>query len=193
MACKFDVCSEQEIPVMTNSKPLVIIGAGPAGLAAANVAGSIGIDTLLIDDQKAAGGQIYRGIASASPKLLSALGSEYDHGRTLLNSPDATSVTRLTETTVWQITEDRMIYYSGAKGSDYVQAEQLILATGALERPMPFPGWTLPGCDDGGRCTDSSENRRISAKWQAHTGRKWPIAVSTRSANTWMPGVKSPH
>lgn len=131
---------------MENSKDLVIIGAGPAGLAAANVAGSLGIDTLLIDDQKAAGGQIYRGIASASSELLSALGSEYDHGRSLLDSFDQhTSVTRLTETTVWQITEDGMIYYSGPSGSASVQAKQLILATGALERPMPFPGWTLPG------------------------------------------------
>jgi len=128
-----------------NKRQLVIIGAGPAGLAAANVAGTLGIDTLIIDDQHSAGGQIYRGIVNSGNDLRSVLGSDYQHGRSLLSGLEHSRVTWLSQSTVWQITEDGLVYYSGPNGSDYVQAEYVILATGALERPMPFPGWTLPG------------------------------------------------
>lgn len=130
---------------MVSKTSLVIIGAGPAGLAAANVAGGLGIDTLIIDDQQSAGGQIYRGVANSTSDLRDVLGSEYQHGRTLLAGLEHACVTWQSQSAVWQITQDGLVYFSGPKGSAYVQAEQVILATGALERAMPFPGWTLPG------------------------------------------------
>jgi len=130
---------------MTNKAPLVIIGAGPAGVAAADVAGGLAIDTIVIDDQKSAGGQIYRGIKNTRNDLLGVPGPEYKQGRDLLSGLEHSSITWKPESTVWQITEDGAVYYSAQGGSSYVQSEQVILATGALERPMPFPGWTLPG------------------------------------------------
>ncbi len=129
----------------TNKKQLVIIGAGPAGLAAADVAGGLSIDTLVIDDQQTAGGQIYRGISNSTNDLRRVLGSAYRHGSTLLSGLEHSSVTWQLQSTVWQVTQDGLVYYFGPNGSDYVQAEYVILATGAMERPMPFPGWTLPG------------------------------------------------
>ncbi|MGB5705474.1 MAG: NAD(P)/FAD-dependent oxidoreductase [Arenicellales bacterium] len=130
---------------MTHKSPLVIIGAGPAGLAAADVAGRLGIDTIVLDDQKSAGGQIYRGLSDIGDNLLKVLGPEYKSGRELVSGLEHASVTWKPQATVWQITEDGTVYYSDPTGSSYLQSEQVILATGALERPMPFPGWTLPG------------------------------------------------
>ncbi len=126
-------------------RQLVIIGAGPAGMAAAQVAATLGIDTLVLDDQPSPGGQIYRGVKNASHELLTVLGPEYVLGRKLITGIDHPSICVLPGTTVWQISEDGTVYYTGSTKSSSVHAEQTILATGALERPMPFPGWTLPG------------------------------------------------
>lgn len=114
-------------------------------MAAAQVAGTLGIDTVVLDDQHSAGGQIYRGIKNTGDNLLKVLGPEYVHGRKLLSAMNHPSVSVLPGSTVWQISEDGAVYYSGPTGSSCLHAQQVILATGALERPMPFPGWTLPG------------------------------------------------
>jgi len=127
------------------SPQLVIVGAGPAGLAAAEVAGQLNIETLVIDEQSNAGGQIYRGLKNSSDTLVDALGSEYSHGRALLAALDHPSVELSDNSTVWQISDDGTVYFTSPKGSSPVRGEYTILATGAIERPMPFPGWTLPG------------------------------------------------
>ena len=114
-------------------------------MAAAQVAATLGIDTLVLDDQPSPGGQIYRGIKSASSELLKVLGPEYVLGHKLIADIDHPCICVLPGTTVWQISEEGTIYYTGPSESSSVHAEQIILATGALERPMPFPGWTLPG------------------------------------------------
>ena len=114
-------------------------------MAAAQVAATLGIETLVLDDQPSPGGQIYRGIKSASSELLKVLGPEYVLGHKLIADIDHPCICVLPGTTVWQISEEGTIYYTGPSESSSVHAEQIILATGALERPMPFPGWTLPG------------------------------------------------
>ena len=122
-----------------------IVGARPAGMAAARVAASLDIDTLVLDDQPSSGGQIYRGIKNANSELLKVLGPEYVHGRHLLTEMDHPSICVQARTTVWQISDDGTVYYTSPEKTSAVHGEQTIIATGALERPMPFPGWTLPG------------------------------------------------
>ena len=56
----------------------LVIGAGPAGMAAAALAGELGLDTLVIDEQDVPGGQIYRGVERAQPGA--GLGAEYFAG-----------------------------------------------------------------------------------------------------------------
>ena len=128
-----------------HKRELVIIGAGPAGMAAARVAGTLGIDTLVLDEQPSPGGQIFRGIKKANSKLLEVLGPEYVRGYNLITDMDHPSVCVQASTTVWQISDDGTVYYTSPNETSAVHGEQTILATGALERPMPFPGWTLPG------------------------------------------------
>ena len=130
---------------MTDQAQLAIIGAGPAGLAAAAEAAGCGIEVVLIDEQNAAGGQIYRGIEHANRSTKKILGPEYEYGESLLKETPAHSVTHLKGATVWQVTPEREIYLTIDGASQALKADSIIVATGAMERPMPFPGWTLPG------------------------------------------------
>lgn len=132
-------------------RDLVIIGAGPAGLSAAATAHALGLDALILDEQPAAGGQIYRNVERVTeqrPADLAFLGRDYARGRTLARS--AVAVDRRQGATVWHIgpmtrSEGRQVVWSQDGRAQKVQARAVLLATGAMERPVPIPGWTLPG------------------------------------------------
>ena len=62
---------------------------------------------------------------------------------------------------VWQVTPEREVWFSGdGKSRRLVRAAAVILATGAMERPVPVPGWTLPGVMTAGRAADHAEVER---------------------------------
>lgn len=124
---------------------VAIIGAGPAGLAAAAMLAEAGVAVTLIDEQTAPGGQIYRGVGAASPKRLGILGADYAAGLGLTAATGMAGVTYRPGATVWELTRERQAYFSADGRAEVLQAAQVIVATGATERPMPFPGWTLPG------------------------------------------------
>ena len=130
---------------MQNSYDLVVIGAGPAGMAAAVEASSRGVSTLLLDEQHQPGGQIYRAIESSPVLQSGVLGPDYAHGGTLAKSLRESGVDYQPSSTVWDITNERWIGFETDGVSQFVQANRILLATGAMERPFPIPGWTLPG------------------------------------------------
>ncbi|HEX3860223.1 MAG TPA: NAD(P)/FAD-dependent oxidoreductase [Stellaceae bacterium] len=125
------------------SVDLVVIGAGPAGMAAATLASELGLATLLVDEQEAPGGQIYRGVEHAGD--ASPLGADYLAGRELTEALRHSKADYRPATTVWHIDPDGMVSLARSGGSDTVAARRVLLATGAIERPVPIPGWTLPG------------------------------------------------
>jgi NADPH-dependent 2,4-dienoyl-CoA reductase/sulfur reductase-like enzyme len=130
-------------------RDLVIIGAGPAGLAAARVAGECGLDAVLLDEQAAPGGQIWRAVGAVAehrPADLTLFGKSYAAGIAALSDPVA--VDRVFGSSVWQI--DRKdgcwrVIYSRESAAAQVRTRAVLIATGAMERPVPIPGWTLPG------------------------------------------------
>ena len=124
---------------------VAVIGAGPAGLAAASVTAQHGLTVVLLDEQPAAGGQIYRAIGSADAHLQDILGRDYAAGRTLLNILDQPAIDYRAGATVWNLTAQGNISYSLGGSARTLSARHVIVCTGALERPMPFPGWTVPG------------------------------------------------
>lgn len=132
---------------MIDAAELAVIGAGPAGLAAAAAAGKAGVDVVLIDDQPAPGGQIYRNITSADERRVGILGRDYAAGSALVEEFAEAPGIHLSGASVWQIEcePEPRLYLSGQGGASTLSAKRVILATGAIERPMPFPGWTLPG------------------------------------------------
>src|SRR5215470_3534362 len=122
---------------------LAIVGAGPAGMAAAALAGEVGLDTVLLDEQDGPGGQIYRGIERAAAPT--PLGDDYLAGKPLAAALRASGVQYRPGTTVWHIDPDGTVSLTSNGVSDALVAKRILLATGAVERPVPIPGWTLPG------------------------------------------------
>ncbi|KMZ12320.1 Sarcosine oxidase alpha subunit [Candidatus Burkholderia humilis] len=124
---------------------VVVVGAGPAGMSAATRAARAGLNTVLIDEQDAVGGQIYRGIGRADSRRKQILGPDYAAGGAIAQAFAASGARHITNATVWQVTHERGINYlkDGKIGS--FEARRVILASDATERPFPIPGWTLPG------------------------------------------------
>lgn len=125
---------------------LAIVGAGPAGMAAAMLAAELGLDALLVDEAEAPGGQIYRGVERAAEP--SPLGKDYLAGRWLAAAFRDSRVRYRPETTVWHIdpaADPAALSIVSDGTSETVAARHILLATGAIERPVPIPGWTLPG------------------------------------------------
>ncbi|WP_349295515.1 (2Fe-2S)-binding protein (plasmid) [Thioclava sp. 'Guangxiensis'] len=127
------------------SVDLAVIGAGPAGMAAATEAAKAGLSVVVLDEQPRPGGQIYRGIETVTPKREAILGADYSAGRSLAEAFRASSAAYRAGASVWNIGTDLMIDVSQEGTSSQIRPRAILSATGALERPMPMRGWTLPG------------------------------------------------
>jgi NADPH-dependent 2,4-dienoyl-CoA reductase/sulfur reductase-like enzyme len=130
---------------IANSYDVVIVGAGPAGLAAAATTAEAGLSTVLFDEQPGPGGQIYRSITEVGDDVSPILGESYECGRALVEAFKACGAQYVPGATVWSLTPEREIGVSWDGGSRLIHARRVIICTGALERPFPIPGWTLPG------------------------------------------------
>ena len=135
---------------MKEHYPLVIIGAGPAGLAAAVVAAEHGLDIALLDEQPSPGGQIYRAMESIPTERAELLGTEYQRGRNLVSAFRGCGVDYFPDTQVWSLNRKREIGLLRGKTPTMITADKVLLAGGAMERSVPFPGWTLPGIMNAG-------------------------------------------
>ena len=113
---------------------VVVVGAGPAGLAAASRAAECGRSVAMLDDNPHPGGQIWRAAMGKSPKeavrwvqAAERLGVEWIAGARVFDAP-----------------EPRHLALETFDSECHIGYRSLILATGARERFLPFPGWTLP-------------------------------------------------
>ena len=124
---------------------VAIIGAGPAGMAAACTTTKAGLHTIVIDDQTDSGGQVYRNLKANHSLSPAYLGDSYYAGTKLSNDFAACGANYLTDCTVWQITNSHEIALVSRGKAELITADYIIIATGAIERAMPVKGWTLPG------------------------------------------------
>jgi NADPH-dependent 2,4-dienoyl-CoA reductase/sulfur reductase-like enzyme len=131
---------------MNDHTDLLIVGAGPAGMAAAVTARRHGLSVRVVDDQPAPGGQIWRGIetVAATPRAK-RLGESYLSGAERAAAFRACGALYEPESQLWQIEPGFRAFVTRGGKARTVTAQAIILATGAQERPAPFPGWTLPG------------------------------------------------
>ncbi|MGA0614268.1 NAD(P)/FAD-dependent oxidoreductase [Paracoccus sp. KR1-242] len=130
---------------MHETYDVVVIGAGPAGIAAATTAAGNGARTLLLDENAGPGGQVWRAITSTPVKQPSILGEDYWAGRSEVEALRKSGAEIIHGATVWSLDPSLEIAISIGGGSSFVRAGRVIVATGAQERPFPIPGWTLPG------------------------------------------------
>ncbi len=143
---------------------VLIVGAGPAGMAAAIEAGRAGAEVFLLDESPRPGGQIYRqlheGFRVTHP---AALGHDYQRGQELLREFGTVSdrVRFLDEAVAWDVTPGREVDFLRHGASYSIRAQQLVIAVGAYDRPVPFPGWTLPGVMTAGGAQRLVKTQRI--------------------------------
>jgi NADPH-dependent 2,4-dienoyl-CoA reductase/sulfur reductase-like enzyme len=129
---------------------LAVIGAGPAGLAAAARAVQAGLSVQLFDEQPAPGGQIFRSIETVPAKRLALLGPDYAAGSELAAAFRSSGAGYQPGALVWNVDSQLNVDFSQDGRSRQCRTRAIIVATGALERPTPLPGWTLPGVTSAG-------------------------------------------
>lgn len=125
---------------------LAIVGAGPAGMAAALEAATLGLSVLVLDEQPAPGGQVFRAVerAAGDPALAGEYATE---GMALVQAfRAAPGIDYRPGTTLWHVdTAALRLSVLRDSAAEEETGARLLLATGAQERPVPIPGWTLPG------------------------------------------------
>ncbi len=124
---------------------LLVIGAGPAGMAAAQTAANHGVDVMLVDEQANPGGQIYRNVDSDSALDAALLGKDYTFGRTMVRAFRHAHLDYRAKTGVWYLDQGSQAGLLHEGRSQLVNASYIVIASGAQERPVPIPNWQLPG------------------------------------------------
>jgi thioredoxin reductase len=122
---------------MTQRFDLLVIGAGPAGASAAIAAAGQGLSVAVLEENREAGGQIYR-----APTLAGAGAPEGDRLRASLEKSGARL---LANRSVWHVAPGFVVQTASAAGLERFTAERLVVATGTSERIVPVPGAELPG------------------------------------------------
>jgi NADPH-dependent 2,4-dienoyl-CoA reductase/sulfur reductase-like enzyme len=126
---------------------IVIVGAGPAGIAAGAVLAKAGLSITLIDEGSQPGGQIHRAPAPGLALDMRALlgRSHADYRRFHVTAENLCGqVDYQPGTLAWNV-YDRAVQVTAAAGLAAVPYDALVIATGATDRVMPVAGWTLPG------------------------------------------------
>lgn len=119
---------------------VLVIGAGPAGMSAALELQARGLSVAVADDQPAPGGRIFSSIEARQ-----ALGAEDHVGAALVARFRTSGGSYMPATEAWQFESGPRVFLTRDRRAIMLEPRFVLLATGAQERPMPFPGWQLPG------------------------------------------------
>ncbi|MCG8566103.1 MAG: NAD(P)/FAD-dependent oxidoreductase [Desulfobacterales bacterium] len=123
----------------------VVVGAGPAGMAFAADAAEMGLSVLALDEQDCPGGQIYRNMENQSRESLKLLGPDYGKGLELVERFRASRAQYIPGAVVWKLEADGRVSFTVDGECREIRGKRIVIAIGAMERPVPFSGWTQPG------------------------------------------------
>src|SRR5207253_10930328 len=122
---------------------LLVVGGGPAGLAAVVEAAAAGLAVGLVDERPTFGGQIYKqfgvGFRVREPRTL---GRDYLRGRRLIAEAASTDARLMPRTSAVAIRGTTVVLVEEGEHARTVDARCVLLAPGAHDRPVVFPGWT---------------------------------------------------
>ena len=162
---------------------VVIVGAGPAGMAAAIEARRRGSKVTLLDEMARSGGQIFRQSA-IDLELRVGLPSELKRKADLLSGFNAISdqIDYRANHTAYALFEGPELHVSDDNCSEVLKPDVVIIATGVCERAVPFPGWTLPGVVNvgGAQTLLKSQGVKIGERVVIAGSGPLPIAVAAQ-------------
>jgi NADPH-dependent 2,4-dienoyl-CoA reductase/sulfur reductase-like enzyme len=125
---------------------IAVVGAGSAGLAAATVAAKAGAQVTLLDENERPGGQLFKQIHKFFGSEVHRAGIRgIQIGRDLLREAEEAGVETRLNTIVYGLFSNKCLGLAWEDHTEELEADIIILATGANENALAFPGWTLPG------------------------------------------------
>jgi thioredoxin reductase len=141
---------------------VLVIGGGPAGLAAGSEAAGAGLSVAIVDERPTFGGQIFKqpglGFRVTSAKEL---GHDYARGRLLIEAAERSGAELLPRTSAVAIRGTSVVVVEDGEHARAVDARCVIVAAGAHDRPVVFPGWTLPGVITAGGAQALVKTQRV--------------------------------
>lgn len=150
---------------------IIIIGAGPAGMSAACTLREEGLDVVVLDEQPQPGGQIYRTVETSPLRDGPVLGDDYRKGQSLVAAFRASGCRYMPGSTVVELESSLQMTVLQEQRLKRLSARAILLATGASERPMPFPGWSLPGVMTAGAAQIALKSAALAATDAVFAGR----------------------
>lgn len=146
----------------TEHYDVLVIGGGPAGLAAGAVVAEAGLRVAVVDERATLGGQIYKQLGPGfEVRDHSHLGRDYLRGRALIDEVEQNGAHLLTRTSAVAIAGDEVELVADGGRARSVTARRILIAPGAHDRPVVFPGWTLPGVITAGGAQALVKTQRI--------------------------------
>lgn len=131
-------------------------------MSAALAARRLGAAVVLVDERSDLGGQIYKRVPHEFRiRHASDLGEDYAAGEELIRSVRASEVDIRLNSTAWGIWGQDVAVHQEGRYAELITARQIVLATGAYDRPIVFPGWTLPGVLTAGAAQSLVKIQRI--------------------------------
>ena len=131
---------------MLETVEVAVIGGGPAGLAGAVALAKAGAEVTVLDENSRPGGQLFKQIHKFFGSREHAAGQRgFRIGQALLAEAEAAGVRIMLNTAVWDLKPELLLALDREGKAVLMQARKILLATGARENPLAFPGWTLPG------------------------------------------------
>ncbi|MDR3496070.1 MAG: FAD-dependent oxidoreductase, partial [Ancalomicrobiaceae bacterium] len=140
-----DLAARPEGPIAEESVDVLVVGAGPAGLAAATAARTAGASAIIVDERPIPGGQFYKQPARSDARVADA---QARAGAGRIAAATHAGVEIRSRTIAWGGFREAETLVIGTFGDGcvrYIRPRALIIACGAYEQPGLFPGWTLPG------------------------------------------------
>lgn len=158
---------------------VLVVGAGPAGLAAARSLALAGAKVIVADERLHPGGQYFKPLAGSHLADLSTLDRQFRHGAVLRQSAVAAGVTIMSEATVWAAFSPTEVAAVVGGRSVLFHPRRLVLATGAYEQALPVPGWTLPGVMTVGGLQTLARSYRVAPGQRIVIAGNGPLCLQT--------------
>jgi glycine/D-amino acid oxidase-like deaminating enzyme len=168
---------------------ILIIGAGPAGLAAAEAAAKSGAAVMILDERPSSGGQYFKPLANSHRfRGGRPADRQFKRGAELVGRVAGLAVRIFNQALVWDAQVEAngglVVRAQDKSGAINCRARKLIVATGAYERSWPVPGWTLPGVMTTGAAQTLARSYRVAPGSRVLIAGNGPLNLQVAAALT---------